>query len=188
MRKQAITLGRVGILLPIAVIIPMLGSLAGLAALVLLLISHYNFSKVYEKPEIFKKSLTGTIIIVVGNIVGGALLGAAIFSGASQGNMQEFEIQNLTSLIFESGLTIVGFIVMLAAAIVGFYFLFQALKVLAAETGVNYFRTAGMLYFIGAIASIILIGGLVVLIGWILHIIAYFTIQPEEGASEAQPQ
>ncbi|MBS3775681.1 MAG: hypothetical protein KGY70_10865, partial [Bacteroidales bacterium] len=60
MKSQAITLGRIGILLPIAIIIPFLGALAGLASMILLLFSHYYFAKAYEKPEIFKKALTGT--------------------------------------------------------------------------------------------------------------------------------
>ncbi|MDZ7777393.1 MAG: hypothetical protein U5L09_18180 [Bacteroidales bacterium] len=43
MKNQAITLGRVGILLPIAIIIPFLGALAGLGAAILLLISHIEY-------------------------------------------------------------------------------------------------------------------------------------------------
>ncbi len=57
MKKQAITLGRIGILLPIAIIIPFLGAFAGLATIVLLLISHYYLSKTYEEPEIFNMSI-----------------------------------------------------------------------------------------------------------------------------------
>ncbi|WP_176694095.1 hypothetical protein [Anaerophaga thermohalophila] len=53
MKKQAITLGRIGILLPIAAIIPIINMFVGIAVIVLLLMSHNYFSKVYEKPLIF---------------------------------------------------------------------------------------------------------------------------------------
>ncbi len=183
MRKQAITLGRVGILLPIAAIIPFLGSLAGLAAIILLLFSHHYFSKFYQKPAIFNKALTGTIVMIAGNVIGGAIFAAAVISSVgSVESMQDVNIQSMFSRVFDSGLTILGAAVMLAGTIIGFYFLFQGLKILAAESGMNHFRTAGLLYFIGAIASIILIGGLVILVAWVFHIVAYFSIQPESEA------
>ena len=185
MRKQAITLGRVGILLPIASIIPFLGGFAGLATIILLLFSHHYFSKVYGKPAIFKPALTGTIIMIAGNLLGAVLFGIGIFSSAV-GSGAEMDVQNLFSRIFDSALTILGAVVMLAGAIIGFYFLFQALKELASATGIDHFRTAGLLYFIGGIASIILIGLLVVVVGWIFHIVAYYSIQPEGETSGAE--
>ncbi|MCF8330916.1 MAG: hypothetical protein K9H84_00535 [Bacteroidales bacterium] len=74
MKRQAITLGRVGILLPIASFIPVLGQLAGIAAQVLLLISHNYFSKIYEEPGIFKNALTGFIVQIAGSLIGGIVL------------------------------------------------------------------------------------------------------------------
>lgn len=186
MKGQAITLGRIGILLPIAVIIPFLGALAGLASMILLLFSHYYFTKAYEKPEIFKKALTGTIITVAGNIIGGIFitigLGTAIFTSAETG-MDLSNYQELMGKIFGSGISIFGAIIMLAAGIVGIFFVFKSLQTLAAETNIKLFRTAGLLYLIGVITTIIFVGGIVIFVGWILHIIAYFTMQPEKQAA-----
>jgi len=181
MRKQAITLGRVGVLLPIGVIIPFLGLLAGLAAVILLLISHNYFAKAYESPRIFNQALTGTIIMIVGNLLGVILLivgvGMAAFT-ASDG----FDPSNVTqvySMVFNSGVAIFGVIIWIATGIIGYWFIFQSMKELALRTGVGYFRTAGLLYFIGSIAAIVLIGGIVIFIAWIIHIVAYFSILPE---------
>jgi len=183
MRRQAITLGRIGILLPIAVIIPFFGALAGLATMVLLLISHYNFSKVYEKPAIFKNALTGSIIVVAGNLLGGILVaigvGTALFASSETG-LDFSGYQELMGQIFGSGLSIFGAIIMLASGIIGIYFVWKSLQTLAGQTRINLFKTAGLLYFIGVIASVIFIGGLVVFAGWILHVIAYFSLQPEQ--------
>ncbi|MCF8336192.1 MAG: DUF996 domain-containing protein [Bacteroidales bacterium] len=189
MKSQAITLGRVGILLPVAAIIPVIGFLAGLAALVLLLISHYYFSKVYEKPVIFNSALTGTIVQVGANLIGGIVIAIAVGTTAVSLSLQDpetFDIPELTSVIFGSGVTIAGTIILLAGAIVALYFIYKALSNLAGQSGVNLFKTAGLLYFIGAIALVIGIGALVIFAAWIVHIIAYFSIPYETESAAAQ--
>jgi uncharacterized membrane protein len=189
MKKQAINLGRVGILLPVAAIIPFIGPLAGLAALVLLLMSHHYFSKFYEKPEIFKKALIGLIIPVAADLVGGIIIviavGSAIISGAGSDVEKSPDFQQIASLIFESGATIVGALIILIGSIIGYYFYFQALKVLAEKSGLKLFHTAGLLYFIGAIGIFVFfIGFLVMIAGWIVHIVAYFSLHAEESAGK----
>ena len=183
MKRQAITLGRVGILLPIAAIIPLIGALASIATLVLLVISHYYFSKVYEKPGIFNNALTGTIVHAGGNLIGVIIIAVAVGATALSLSLQDpetFNISEITSLIFGSGATIAGAIIILAGSIVGLYFVYKALTTLAEQTGVRLFKTAGLLYFIGAIAMVIFfIGTLVIFAAWIIHIIAYFSIPLE---------
>lgn len=183
MKKQAITLGRVGILLPIASLIPLIGTLAGLAVMVLLLFSHYYFSKVYEKPGIFKNALIGTIITVATNLVGIIILVVAVGAAAlslSGGAMESFDFQEVQKILFESALTIFAGVLMLAGLIVGYYFIYQSLIPLASESGVKYFKTAGLLYFIGSILTLLFfLGFLVIFVAWILHIVAYFSIQPQ---------
>ncbi len=184
MKKQAITLGRIGILLPIAAIIPFLGILAGPAAMVLLLVSYHFFSKVYEKPGIFKNALIGTIVPIVANIIGGIIIGISVGSAAFSPSPESLEAGNfeqITSILFESGATILGGLIILAGSIIGFYFLFQGLKILAEQSGVKLFRTAGLLYFIGAIGLILFfLGSLVIFVAWIIHIVAYFSIHADE--------
>lgn len=103
-------------------------------------------------------------------------------------------MNDLFSTIFENGVVIATILLFILSTIVGYYFWYQSLKKLAAKTGVDYFRIAGLLYFIGAITSIILIGGLVIFVAWIFHIVAYFNLRPEnfeiqpEQAQEANKQ
>lgn len=181
MKRQAITLGRVGILLPIASFIPVLGQLAGIAALVLLLISHNYFSKIYEEPGIFKNALIGFIVQVGGSLVGGIIFSVSIASAtlrSSGGDM--FNMGQLRHVIFDSAFTIIGSLLILAGIIIGFYYLYKALISLAEKTNVKYFKTAGLLYFIGAIGMIVFfLGSIVIFVAWIFHIIAYFSIPQE---------
>lgn len=188
MKKQAITLGRIGILLPIASLIPVLGSVAGLASLILLLMSHHQFSKVYENPPIFKKALIGFLIPLVASVVGMVIIvigaGSAFLTLTSDGFDPE-NIQQLMAVLMESGITIVGLLLILIGTIVGNYYFFQALKALAASSGVNTFKTAGLLYFIGAIGLILFgLGILVSIVAWVIHVVAYFSIQAEEPIAE----
>ena len=188
MKNQAINLGRIGILLPIAAIflfwIPLIGQLIGLAPIVLLLISHHKFSGLYGKDVIFKNILIGVIVSFVGSLIGGLIIGASAISALV--GMGDPAAADISFGDLFSGVSILGVIIILAGMIIGVYFVFQALKTLAEETGVKYFKTAGLLYFIGAITMIIFgLGGLIAFVGWIFHIIAYFTIQTDKVAPQA---
>ncbi len=190
MKNQAITLGRVGILLPIAAIllfwVPIIGQLIGLAIPVLLLISHYNFSKAYEKPAIFKNMLIGAIIPIITSIIGGIIMGIALAAAAvSIQDPESLGMQQISNLIFESGLTIIAAIIMLAGLIIGYYYIYKALTDLAKESEIKHFKTAGLLYFVGAIGIIVFfLGTIVMLVGWIFHIVAYFSIQSDKEKIE----
>ncbi|MGC9332297.1 MAG: DUF996 domain-containing protein [Bacteroidales bacterium] len=213
MKKQAVNLGRIGILLPIAAIIPYLGNLAGLGALILLLISFHNFSKFYETPAIFNKALVGFILPIAGSIVGGIILAitavSAVSSVTKAGETSFSNLENLGNMFAQSSVSIsVAAIIMLAASIIGLYFLLKSMKMLTEKSGIKHFKTAGSLYFIGMIvttiifavimvlffmpsvdispfiAFLLLIGCVINLIGWIFHIIAYFTIKTDEKLPE----
>ena len=208
MKKQAITLGRIGILGPIAAMLlfwlPIIGQLIPIAALVLIMISHYNFSKVYESSGIFKNILIGVIVGIVVSVIGSILLGIGIGTAAvTAADVQITDTQQIANLITESALTIIGGIIISLAMIIGYYLAYLSFKQLAEKTIINYFKIAGLLYFIGAIIMLVVtlffistlvvlagilffIGGLVMLAGYILHIIAYFTIQPDEEATPEQ--
>lgn len=187
MKKQAIELGQIGILLPLAAFIPLLGIPAYLASTILILISHNTFAKYYKFPAIFNQALIGALITIIGTALGSVLMVVSIlpviFDATGPEGFQN-NFNDVFTLIFGSGVLIGALILIFVSTILGYYFWFQSLKILAKKTGVDYFRIAGLLYFIGAITSVILIGGLVILAAWIIHIVAYFNIQPENFHAE----
>ncbi|MGM0649634.1 MAG: DUF996 domain-containing protein [Bacteroidota bacterium] len=210
MKKQAVNLGRIGILLPVAVIIPFLGFLAGLAAFILLLISFHNFSRYYETPGIFKNALVGFILPLAGGIVGGIILVAATASSFfSMSSMDMENLQDLTAMINKSvvSFSIAG-VIMFGSYIIGYFLFFKSMKMLAEKSGIKHFKTAGLLYFVGIIVTFIilvvvvlilvtasaspfltfllLIGSIIMLVGWVFHIIAYFTIKTEDELPEKE--
>ncbi len=74
---------------------------------------------------------------------------------------------------------IIGIIAMWIFWIIAAIYLRKSYDSIAQHTKVDLFKTTGMLYFIGAITTIVLIGFIILLIAIILEIVSYFSL-PEE--------
>jgi uncharacterized membrane protein len=82
---------------------------------------------------------------------------------------------------------IAGLVVIWIIAIIASLFIRKSFNLIAEKTGVKWFATTGLLYFIGTITLIIVIGIVILLIASILEIVAFFSLpetvaaQPKEG-------
>jgi len=94
-----------------------------------------------------------------------------------------FSIFNIFLIPFVIGLIIVSAILL----IIGVYFFKKSLDDTGNTFNISYFKTAGLLYFIGAILTFILIGAFIILIANIFLIIAFFSL-PEQYAQPSQTQ
>ena len=128
-----------------AVPLPIVGS-------VLLLVSFNQLSKTLNKPDMFKKYLTGFIIGFVSYIV----------------------------------LYVLGFFLILLLLIPAYivsiivaYYYKQAYDMLANALNHKLFSKGARLMFIGAITTIILVGFILLFVGWVMLAVAFFTA-PEE--------
>jgi len=77
---------------------------------------------------------------------------------------------------------VIGWILM----IVGTLFLRKSFDGIAEHTNVKLFATTGLLFFIGAITLIVLVGAFILLIAVILEIVAFFSL-PESLPKAAEP-
>lgn len=115
---------------------------------------------------------------VIAGIVGAVAAAFIIFSGAVFG------------VFAFSGSAIAGVIGGLAVAwialIVSSIFIRRAYDTMATKLIVGTFGTAGLLYFIGAILTIVLVGFLLLFVAAILQIVAFFSIQ--DITQGVQPQ
>ena len=181
MKKNAITLGKIGILLPIASIIPYLGSLSGLASTVLLIISYNYFSQYYKESKIFNNYLTGFLVAIGSGLIGMFMF--MFFLGATFRDIifRTTDFKNLLDLFAYSWAKIVASLaVIYVGYIISKYFQYLAKKELALRTQVKEFSTSGLLNFIGSIAIILAGLGLIVMfVGWIFEIVAYFNVKEE---------
>jgi uncharacterized membrane protein len=167
-------LGGIGSILSLLGWIPGIGILLVIVGFVLWLISMYQLSNILGKPGIFQKVLIGFLLSVAGIVIAFAFgLMAGISSFAS--------IRGETGAILGLGLgVIVAIIVAYAIGIVVFYFYKEAYEILAQATAHNLFKIGGLLLFIGAITTILLgLGLLLIIVGEIVLVVAFFTAPNE---------
>jgi len=165
--SDARMLGGIGSILQI---IPFLN----IVGFILTLVAVKYVSDEVKDGSIFSDMIYAVVTGIVGFIVGASLL----FFGA-------------LSSMFTAGISaITGGIAFLAIAwivlIISAIFVRRAFDKMATKLNVGTFRTAGMLYFIGALLTIILVGFLILFIAFILQVVAFFSIQDTQAAPMAQ--
>ena len=162
--SDAKVLGSIGSILEI---IPLLS----IVGYIMVLISVKFISDEVKDGSIFNDMIIAVVAGIVGVAAGGFIL---IFTGILG--------------IFTAGLSVLfGVLGVLAiiwvALIVSSVFVQRAYNDIATKLNVTTFRTAGTLYFIGAILTIVIVGFIILFIAYIVQIVAFFSIH--EGAPSA---
>ncbi|HYA77666.1 MAG TPA: DUF996 domain-containing protein [Verrucomicrobiae bacterium] len=166
------TMSGIGSILLIFPIISIVG-------IILVLLGMKGMSDYYKEPSIYQNALWGVIFGIIALIaIAVAVPLFFVFGG--------FSVLTLgLSLLGLFGLAVVVFVFYLIAAM---YFR-RAFNALAQKSGEHLFETAGLLLFIGAVLTIVFfIGLLLILIGWILATVAFFSIKvPSQPYAYAPP-
>jgi len=185
--SQAKTYGGIGAILAlIGGAIPKLGSVLSIVGIVLILLAVKEIADEAGDETIFKNYLisfilqVGAFVALIIAIV--AVLGTSIIA---MGGLRAFEheMQDFGAIMAIIGSILVGFIIFWILFSLGSYYLKKSYELIAEYTDVDLFKTTGLLYFIGALTLIILIGLLIILVARILEIVAYFSL-PEELPSK----
>lgn len=162
-------------------------SLLGYAGYVLLLAAMNGLSKYYNDPKIFRNSLYGFITTIIGAIVFIFLLEAFLFPAFDQLNTfnQVNTVKGISvdpsRSVFLSFLTVLV-IVWLGQFVIALFqgiFFRRAFYALAEKSGENRFRTAGLLMLIGGALTIIFVGGLIFIIGWIFAALGFSSMKTQ---------
>ncbi|AEC52812.1 hypothetical protein PNA2_1899 [Pyrococcus sp. NA2] len=172
-------------------ILSLIGPLAGsfglilsIAGLVLVFLAVKTISDETGDERIFSLFLKAFISMVAGLIIFIiviiATVGSFAFGMIGKGMMSP---GNLMAVI---GSILVGFLILWITYIIGTYFQKKSFELIAEYTGVNLFKTTGLVYFIGAILIIIGVGFLIILVGAILEIVSFFSL-PEEAKKLETP-
>jgi uncharacterized membrane protein len=137
---------------------------------ILILIALKFISDDTKKPSIFNNALYAIIM----GIIGLAILSFSIFSLVGA-----FFTFNIFATLFSLILVVIAAVLL----IIGMWFFKRSLDETGDTLNVGYFKTAGLLFFIGAILALTIIGAIVTLIlffiGAIFLIIAFFSL-PEQ--------
>lgn len=192
------TLGGIGAIL---VVIGFLGVFAygyiailSLIGIILTLISLKGMADHYNEAGIFNNALYGVITVIIGAVAAVGTLVAMFFmvmSGididwADPGAVQAYfmDFNNLWGII---GAAVLALVVLFIFAIISAILFRKSLTSLAAKSGEKIFETAGLLWLIGAVLTIVVVGFILIGIAWILIAVGFFSIKPSAAAPQPPP-
>ena len=148
---------------------------------IMFLVAMHGMSKVYNDARIFKNSLCGFAASIIGAVA--FTIVAFVFlvpvlnqltSLATSGSTPSLS----TFVFLLEVLVVVWFGGSVLAAINGFFYR-RAFYVLAEKSGEGNFRTAGLLLVLGGALTIVIVGGLLFFIGWVVAAIGFFSLKPQ---------
>lgn len=201
-------LGGVGALLIVIASVGLFGQafvgLLGLVGIILVLIALKGISDYYQEAGIFNNALYAIIIAIIGLVafVGAIVASVLMFLSnlpielkdlVEKGDWASFaakfpaEFTNMNVIWTLVGTIIIALVVLFIFAIIAMVFFRKSLGLLSSKTGVGLFGTAGLLMLIGAVLTIIIIGFLLIWIGWILLIVAFFTVRTQAAPTQTPP-
>jgi len=174
--------GGLGALLSLLSFVPHIGIVLSIAGLVLILIAIKYLSDMVNEPQLFKNMIIAMVAYIVGIVifflvVFGTLL-SAIFSAPHTPKVSWLPV--LLGVIS-------GLVVLWLACIVGGVFIKRTYDRVAEITGIDLFKTTGLLYLIGSALLIVIIGGIILLVAKVLEAVSFFSIKEESPASPQPP-
>lgn len=187
--KDARLYGGIGATLSaFGIFIPYAGLLIFITGLVLEILAIDKISRLLSDREIFKNYLISTIVEIVG-VVSTTIFGVILFvfliieaiPAAPTHNMPRYGLWTFLEVLF------VVLLILWITLIVSTLFLKKSFDSIGSKLNVPLFRTTALLYFVGAILTIIIVGLLVMFVASILKIVAYFSI-PETITKTSSPR
>lgn len=176
-------LGGIGALLMLIGFVPVAGGVLSFIGFILVFIAVKMIADETKEKAIFDNYLYSFIACI---IAVGALIAMAFVALASVGGIQFFyDLQNMAMSepleiwnAIQPALfgAIAGLLMFWIIAIISMLFLRKSFNLIAEKTGVKWFATSGLLFLIGIVLAIILVGFIILIIAIILEIIAFFSL------------
>jgi uncharacterized membrane protein len=167
----------VGSLFPAGIAIAFVAiGIIGLIGIILFLVAMHSLSQYYSETGIFRNALYGFLINIIGVaaliVIAFALVFTTIVSSATSST------PGLSGAAFITVFLVV-IVAALAISIVSAVFYMRAFNKLGEKSGVHTFNTAGLLYLIGTVLTIVLVGSLLVWIAWIFALSGFNSLKPK---------
>jgi uncharacterized membrane protein len=192
------TMGGIGAIL---VVIGFLGvfaygytALLSLIGIILTLIALKGMADHYNEAGIFNNALYGVITVIIGAVASVAALIAAFFMIISNIDIDwtdpaavQSYFMNFGNLGGIIGAIVITLVVLFVFAIISAILFRKSLTSLAAKSGEKIFETAGLLWLIGAVLTIVLVGFILIAIAWILIAVGFFSIKTTAAAPPQPP-
>ncbi len=164
-----------------------------LAGIILVLIALKGFADHYKEKSIFNNSLYGTIIVIVGIAAAVLIFIILILPLAPQlkeldwtntAAVQEFIRTHLRSFL---GPIVGAYLTTVISLIISAWFFRKSLDALSTKSGEKIFETAGLIWLIGAVLSIILVGLVIIWVAWIIIAVGFFSMKTTKENLQPPP-
>lgn len=161
------------------VIIGVIGSILALAGYILFLIAMHRLSQYYKEPSIFSNLLRALIIQIVSTVILGVIVVVMVLLAAGSVPIRSTTASVQPLIITTFLAIIVASLVIFAISIYCAVLYKRSFDRLAEKSGVDNFKTTGLLYLIGAVLNIAGgIGAIIIWIAWIFAAMGYQKLQP----------
>ncbi len=183
--------------------IPIFGTMevVDLIGIILLLIGMKGLADYYQTRGIFSNALYAVVMAIVGGV--GAVAAIVITAVAAFAELgidvtnpnnwstipteltNQLTSSQISTLLTLAGAVIAALLILFVFAVLAGFFYRRSLNILSSKTRVGLFGVAGLLILIGAVLAIIIIGVLLIWIGFLITAIAFFRIktQPSQVSS-----
>lgn len=175
-------------------------TILGIIGLVLGLVAFNDLANIYKDRSMFNNAIYAGIAAIVGTVVSIVIVVASAFgilsvlgikwTWTNWSAVQNYNWNGFTdwNKIAPYVAAIVGALVILVVCFIIAGFLFRrSLNNLSEKSGTHLFATAGLLFLIGAILTIIGIGAVLIWIALIVLAIAFFQMKTEPTQPQATP-
>jgi uncharacterized membrane protein len=156
----------------------------GVASLVLFLLAMYRLSHYYNEPAIFNNVFYAFILSLFSGIILLVLQFTVIAS-----LLPPLPQTGTPTTVFPFAQFIIVYLAVLGVSlvfgIVNAVLYMRAFNKLAEKSGVDNFKTAGLLYLIGVLLTIVLIGGILVWIAWIFAAMGFNKLKAAPVAAQS---
>lgn len=179
----------------------------GLIGAVLILVSLYGLAGYYGEPKIFRNALYGIITGIVGVVIAAIIIFVLLWASMQtliyqfypnwDGNPASLSgfvpdasaIQNMDiNTLFTIAIGFIAILVIMwIAAIIASIFVRRSLGHLSDKSSVGLFRTAGLLFLIGACLTIVFIGIILMWIAVLLLAIGFLQLKSIESVNYPPP-
>lgn len=147
---------------------------------VLFLIAMNGFSRYYDNATIFRNSLYDFIVSAIGAVT--SIIANCVFFVPTLNQLtvsigaQASALPTSVLSDFLHALFILWLVLFVTATLNGFFYS-QTLNALAKDSGEGTFRTAALLMLIGHVLTIIIVGGLLFYVGWIIAASTFYSMR-----------
>ncbi|MFQ5907837.1 MAG: DUF996 domain-containing protein [Thermoplasmata archaeon] len=188
--RDAKNYGGIGaILLLVGVFIPLVGIAISIVGFILMVIAVKYISEAVGDRSIYNNMLYFVIIAIIGSVVAFLFVFIALLPFLAPGFDPITGPIDITdpAAIFAIVTFLIGLAVAWILSIVAAVFLRSSFNSISARLGVGLFGTSALLYLIGAILMIVIVGFFLIFVAEILMIVAFFSI-PEQQPAPAMAQ